>query len=195
MQLAGGYFFRYNEIYGGEIMIKRLSKAEYKGFPLEFKYVTPGVFRVKVSEESESFSIQARYENFSQPKVIAFTDHLYADFRLVPEAYGYFVEDTLCGVLEVDQVLDRMRITEIIVFDQSARKKGIGTALMNYAKALAKEKKVRMIMLETQTCNIPAISFYRKQGFKLIGFDVASYTNSDIEKDEVRIEMGYGVVK
>ena len=48
----------------------------------------------------------------------------------------------------------------------------------------------RMIVLETQTCNEKAINFYLKNGFSLIGFDLYSYTNSDPERKEVRIEMG-----
>ena len=47
-----------------------------------------------------------------------------------------------------------------------------------------------MIVLETQTCNEKAINFYLRNGFSLIGFDLYSYTNSDPERKEVRIEMG-----
>ena len=48
----------------------------------------------------------------------------------------------------------------------------------------------RMIILETQSCNVPAISFYLKHGFELVGFDAASYSNKDLEKGEVRMEFG-----
>jgi len=55
---------------------------------------------------------------------------------------------------------------------------------------IAKEKRARMLVLETQTCNVPAINFCLKQGFELIGFDTTHYSNKDIEKKEVRLELG-----
>lgn len=47
-----------------------------------------------------------------------------------------------------------------------------------------------MVVLETQTCNENAISFYRKNVFEIIGFDFYAYTNSDPEQHEVRLEIG-----
>ena len=35
-----------------------------------------------------------------------------------------------------------------------------------------------------------AIAFYRRYGFEIIGFDLYSYSNTDPEKNEVRVEMG-----
>ena len=48
----------------------------------------------------------------------------------------------------------------------------------------------RMLVLDTQSCNENAIAFYRKNGFDMIGFDLYSYSNTDPERHEVRIEMG-----
>jgi ribosomal protein S18 acetylase RimI-like enzyme len=61
---------------------------------------------------------------------------------------------------------------------------------MQHAIKLAKEKGARMLVLETQSCNVKAIQFYLKHGYKLIGFDTAAYSNQDIEKKEVRLELG-----
>ena len=47
----------------------------------------------------------------------------------------------------------------------------------------------RMLVLETQSCNDPAICFYRKMGFSLIGFDLTAYSQADVEKKEVRLEF------
>ena len=54
----------------------------------------------------------------------------------------------------------------------------------------ANKRNARMVVLETQTCNEYAISFYKKHGFRIIGFDLFAYTNTDLERHEVRIEMG-----
>ena len=52
-----------------------------------------------------------------------------------------------------------------------------------------------MLVLETQTCDVPAINFYLKFGFELIGFDAAAYSNEDVEKKEVRLELGLRLVE
>ena len=55
---------------------------------------------------------------------------------------------------------------------------------------MAKSLGARMIVLETQSCNENAIAFYKRNGFAIIGFDLYSYSNTDPERHEVRIEMG-----
>jgi ribosomal protein S18 acetylase RimI-like enzyme len=62
--------------------------------------------------------------------------------------------------------------------------------LMNHGVKIAKEKGARMLVLETQTNNETAIEFYLNFGFKLIGLDIAAYSNEDVEKKEIRLEMG-----
>lgn len=82
-----------------------------------------------------------------------------------------------------------MRVWELLV-EEEFRRKGIGTLLMRHAVNIAQEKGARMLVLETQTCNIPAISFYPKFGFELIGLDTAAHSNEDIDRKEVRLELG-----
>ena len=48
----------------------------------------------------------------------------------------------------------------------------------------------RMVVLETQTFNYKAISFYKKNGFHIIGFDRYAYSNNGPEEHNMRIEMG-----
>lgn len=47
-----------------------------------------------------------------------------------------------------------------------------------------------MLVLETQTCLAATIDFYLKFGFELIGFDTVAYSNEDVERKEVRLELG-----
>ena len=54
----------------------------------------------------------------------------------------------------------------------------------------AKSCGARMSVLETQSCNENAIAFYKKNGFEIIGFDLYSYSNTDPERHEIRVEMG-----
>lgn len=85
---------------------------------------------------------------------------------------------------------NRFRISNICVFENSERRRGIGTALIEKISKTAKSLKARMIVLETQSCNENAIAFYKKHGFEIIGFDLFSYTNDDPIRHEIRIEMG-----
>ena len=48
----------------------------------------------------------------------------------------------------------------------------------------------RMAVLETQSFNFNAISFYQKNGFEMIGFDRYAYSNQGPEEHNMRIEMG-----
>ena len=61
---------------------------------------------------------------------------------------------------------------------------------MNIAVKRAKDEKRRVIMLETQSRNEAAIAFYLAYGFTLIGFDACTYQNNDLQRREVRMEMG-----
>ena len=89
---------------------------------------------------------------------------------------------------------------KVAIFDKSdilpdtveeLRGKGLGKRLMDKAKEVAKKQKRRAIILETQSCNTNAIGFYLHQGFELIGFDTCCYTNNDIGRREVRINLGF----
>lgn len=81
-------------------------------------------------------------------------------------------------------------VTELWVHEDF-RRQGIGHRLMAVAKEQAAKEHRRAVILETQSCNTAAISFYEKEGFELIGFDSCCYSNNDRERKEVRIDMGY----
>ena len=81
-------------------------------------------------------------------------------------------------------------VTELWVSD-GLRHQGIGKRLMDKAKAIAASQNRRAVILETQSCNTNAIGFYLHEGFELIGLDTCCYTNNDIGRREVRINLGY----
>ena len=63
--------------------------------------------------------------------------------------------------------------------------------MMDKAKEVAVRQKRRAVILETQSCNTNAIGFYLHQGFELIGFDTCCYSNEDIARREVRVNLGF----
>jgi ribosomal protein S18 acetylase RimI-like enzyme len=76
------------------------------------------------------------------------------------------------------------------VFDHADRRSGVGMKLMEIIMDEAVRSGARMVVLETQTFNYSAISFYKKNGFQIIGFDRYAYSNNGPEEHNMRIEMG-----
>ena len=102
------------------------------------------------------------------------------------------VDNELVAAIETDpeKWSNRLRITELWVAP-AYQKQGLGKALMEVAKEQARLERRRAVILETQSCNANAIGFYLHEGFTLIGFDSCCYSNRDLARREVRIELGY----
>lgn len=73
----------------------------------------------------------------------------------------------------------------------SFQRKGIGTRLMRELAGRARQAGLRVLVVETQSTNTPAIDFYRKNGFEIDGIDVSYYTNDDLDLGEVALFMKY----
>lgn len=170
-------------------MIKELNKTNYKGKKYVFKYKSNSYYDVELS--NNNFSINLVKRNFNETIDKQFTSTLFEDFLESPSLYG-IVEDELVAFIEISRESwnKRIRVSNILV-QESVRGKGYGTLLMNHVKELLKKENFRAIVLETQSCNYPAIQFYLKNGFKLTGCDLTAYNNNDIERKEVRLEFVY----
>ncbi len=174
-------------------MFKNLPKETHELKELKFVYETDSYYDISI-RESGDVEIKLERKAFEEKKKVSFTDRLYEPYFENAEAAGYYEGDECLGIVEVNHETwsNRLRITEILVY-MKHRGKGVGTKLIDYAKRLAKEKKCRYVVLETQSRNVPAIEFYRKNGFHLIGFDTTCYSNEDVEKKNVRLEFGWEV--
>ena len=127
------------------------------------------------------------------PEEYDFPDSLYQDYWEKAEAYGVIGENgELMACIEVcpEEWSNRMLVTELWVAE-ALRGQGVGRRLMDKAKEVAAAQHRRVLILETQSCNTRAIGFYLHQGFEMIGFDTCCYTNDDIGRREVRINLGY----
>ena len=136
---------------------------------------------------------KAEEEIVHTPEEYDFPDSLYQDHWENAEAFGVVGDNNeLLACIEVcpEAWSNRLMVTELWVSD-SLRGKGLGKQLMDKAKEVAKEQRRRALILETQSCNTNAIGFYLHEGFELIGFDTCCYTNNDIGRREVRINLGY----
>jgi ribosomal protein S18 acetylase RimI-like enzyme len=171
------------------IEIRKLDQS-YRGYPLEFSYRTDSYYEIAVEERGEDYIIQMELAPLLEPLEKHFTDQLMEDWLDHPIVYGAFVDQNLAGVLELnfESWNQRLRIANILIFEPY-RRLHLGIALMREAIREGTLMGARALILETQSCNVPAIRFYRQCGFTLAGFDLSCYGDYDVEKKEVRIEM------
>ena len=139
---------------------------------------------VRKRAEAEIVHTQEEYD---------FPDSLYQAHWEKAEAWGVVGEGgELLACIEVcpEEWSNRLLVTELWV-SEALRGTGLGKRLMDKAKEIAGRQKRRAVILETQSCNAGAIGFYLHEGFELIGLDTCCYTNRDVERREVRLNLGY----
>jgi len=181
-------------------MIEPLEREQWQDYRLEFHYISNHFYDVEIDRSSGGFSVSFFRNPFDKPfeHMPGDTDKLFQPWwddikawGIVRPAQGKQDSEHLLAVIEtsVEEWSNRLRVTELWI-DEAYRRKGIGTALMDIAVKRAKDEKRRVIMLETQSRNEAAIAFYLSYGFTLIGFDSCAYQNNDLDRKEVRMEMG-----
>lgn len=161
-------------------------------FPnLEYEYTTSQHYKVQMSHTEKSWTAKLTLTTLPEPVQKRFTEQLFAEHVEEPRAFAATHNGEQIGWIQLgyEKWNNRMRVWELLIKKEHRRKR-IGTKLMQHAIKLAKEKSARMLVLETQSCNTKAIQFYLKHGYQLIGFDTTAYSNQDIEKNEVRLELG-----
>ena len=168
--------------------IKQLEREVYAGKKFTARYQTRGYYDIVPWE----YGFRMEYRRFDETTERSFDDEMFGEWLEDPVAFGAFADDTLLGYIEgsLESWNNRFRISNICVFAHTNRGRGIGTMLMETIQKTAKDLGARMLVLETQSCNTAAISFYRKNGFAIIGLDLYAYSNTDPDRHEVRLEMG-----
>ena len=179
--------------------IIELPREKWKGTPIPHITRSDSYYDFEIEpldHEGCTINIKRRSaepEIVHTPEEYDFPDGLYQDHWEKAEAYGVVSEEGgLKACIEVcpEEWSNRLMVTELWVSEE-LRGAGLGRRLMDKAKEIAKAQNSRAIILETQTCNTNAIGFYLHQGFEIIGFDTCCYTNDDIGRREVRINLGY----
>lgn len=177
-----------------EVEIVELAKNNASLPKLKYKYTTSGYYDLAIHHESKFWRIELTLKPLEKPLEKISESEFFEEFVEEPKAFVAKLNGEQVGWIELGyhKWNNRMRVWEFLVKEEF-RRRGIGTLLMKHAIKLANEKGARMLVLETQTCNVATIDFYLKFGFELIGFDAAAYSNQDIEKKEVRLELGLKV--
>ena len=181
------------------IEIIPLPKEQWKGTPIPLVTKTDSYYDLEISPlDKDGCKINLIKKPFEKqvvhsPEEYDFPDGLYQDHWENAEAYGVVSDDgKMLACIEVcpEEWSNRLMVTELWITEE-LRGQGLGKRLMDKAKEVAVTQGRRAIILETQSCNTNAIGFYLHQGFELIGFDTCCYTNNDIGRQEVRINLGY----
>jgi ribosomal protein S18 acetylase RimI-like enzyme len=174
-----------------KIKIVELKKDDKSLPTLKYRHVISEYYNLKIVRKPQSWQIELTLEPIEKAFEKKDESILFADYVEEPRVFAAEMDSEQVGWIELgyQKWNNRMRVWEFLV-KEGFRQKRVGTLLMNHAVKLAKEKGGRMLVLETQTWNVPAISFYLRFGFELIGFDAAAYSNEDIERKEVRLEFG-----
>lgn len=179
------------------VTIKRIFKKDYEGYPLPIEYTTDSYYDVSLSRTEDGWKADFSVARFPYPvthtqEEFDYPDKLFQKHWKGAYAYGAFDGEKLIGAIELypEKWANRIRVPELWV-DKNYRKQGLGKRLMEIAKAQAKKRGARMLILETQSCNFNAVGFYLHEGFDLVEFLSCDYTNTDLTRKEVRLEMGW----
>ncbi len=170
------------------VRIVELEPERVRGTRLLYDYTTEGYYDPEITDGG--FGIRFVKKSFDVPVRKSFSDILCDEWVADPVLFAAVSDGRGVGVIELchEKWNNRVRITNLLV-DNELRSMGIGSLLILSAVSHAKEIGARAIVLETQSCNLPAIEFYRAAGFSLCGCDLKCYSNSDVEKREVRLEF------
>jgi ribosomal protein S18 acetylase RimI-like enzyme len=173
------------------VNIVELSKAEAVPLRLHYTYTSRHYYDLSILHERDKWRIELICRPFDKPFEKAFDERLFEEHVEEPRAFAAVVDGEQVGWIELgyEKWSNRMRIWEINV-KEGFRRSGVGTMLMDQAVKIAKERGARALVLVTQSCNGPAIDFYLKHGFELIGFDATAYNNDDVGEKEIRLELG-----
>ncbi|HEY8444525.1 MAG TPA: GNAT family N-acetyltransferase [Bacilli bacterium] len=167
-----------------EIQIKELDKNIYQGYNVYHHYFTNTYY--EIIRNPNGFTYQLTNGCLEK----GFTLTLFEDWLEDPIAYGVFIKNEMVGFIEgsIESWHNLFRISNIYV-NPKYRKQGLGSILMLKMIEVAKRKQARAVILETQSCNYQAISFYQKNGFNIIAINTIEYSNNDINNHEVRFDM------
>jgi len=163
----------------------------HKGKAILFTYTTTHYYDVRTLAYDGVGGFQLARVPFAEPQTKQFKSSLFEDYLQEPRLFCAQEDGEWLGVAEVSREgwNNRLRVSNLWVREEW-RYQGIGKLLMARVIEVARELGCRAVVLETQSCNDPAIRFYRSCGFSLIGLDMISYTNQDVTRHEVRLEMG-----
>lgn len=162
---------------------------------LDNGYTSTAKWVVRRTESAERVSVTVELVRLEKPYVKRWRcsdeDAAHLSQLLDHEmSFGAFDGDRLVGVAITEPRRWNNTVwVDTIYVDLAYRGKGIGSRLCNEVESVARRNGFRIIGLETQNTNAPAVAFYTKMGFVLDGLDVSFYSNNENLEDEIAFFM------
>lgn len=152
-------------------------------------------YDINKSETTGQITISMKLVALEEPYEKEYLHHdediqRYKELLALGFSFGAYEDEVLVGVAiaEPRDWNKTMWLWELHVSDKH-RQLGIGKGLIEKLCHEAKQKGYRIVGLEAQSTNMPAINFYRKVGFSIEAVDLSLYTNNDVENGEVAVFM------
>lgn len=146
-------------------------------------YSTEIIYSVSSIEFADTFEFSIKEKKLNYTKVWETTSEDIEELNLIIEkgnSFGAFSNDELAGWIICEQrAWNNSFYIENILIDEKYRRHGIGIMLIKNAIKEARRLNCRVIELETQNTNYPAIQFYRRMGFNITGLNTRLYDNSE----------------
>ncbi len=167
--------------------------------PIESGFETDHVFRLQCERNDAGFTWVLREETLPRPYVKHYDSGHVGDWLTLytdsakPEDFCFvaaLVGERVEGFLTWRYLRWNHTVWLVdIRTRREARRMGIGSALVDHVKQVARKRKARGISVETQINNYPAICFYRKHCFEVAGFNDHLYTNDDLRHQDVALSL------
>lgn len=154
-------------------------------------YKTDKTYAVSSIEMANTFEFIVREKNQPYTKIWETNSEDIAELNTIIEqghSFGAFHDDELVGwiICEFREWNNSLFIENLLI-SEKFRGLNIGRLLLKNINKIARELKCRIVELETQNTNFPAVRFYQKAGFTITGINTKLYNDSP----EVALFMSY----
>lgn len=146
-------------------------------------YFTDIIYSVSSIEFAGSFEFTLREKKLRYTKVWETGSDDIDELNTIIEkdtSFGAFADGELQGwIICEHRTWNNSFYIENILVNEKYRRQGLGIMLIKNAFKEARKLNCRVIELETQNTNYPAIQFYRRMGFNITGVNTRLYNNSE----------------
>lgn len=146
-------------------------------------YTTEKILSVSFVEYAGSFEFVLKEKSLSYTKIWETSSDDIDDLNAIIEkghSFGAFENGELMGwIICEHRAWNNSFYIENILISEKVRRQGAGAQLIKKAVREARNTGSRIIELETQNTNYPAIQFYRRMGFSITGLNTRLYENPE----------------
>ncbi|SDQ71496.1 Acetyltransferase (GNAT) family protein [Chryseobacterium soldanellicola] len=157
-------------------------------------YETDKIFSISSIEIGNTFEFSLREKNQHYKKIWEINSSDIDELNTIIEqghSFGAFENDELIGWIICDfREWNNSLFIENMLVSEEFRGQNIGKLLIKNVNRKARELQCRIVELETQNTNYPAIKFYQKAGFHFTGINTKLYNNSS----ETAVFMSFDVM-